>query len=37
LETFRDMFAGKQSRGELPGSETLLADLDRLEAARCQA
>ena len=37
LETFRDMFAGKQSRGELPDSEALLADLDRLEAARCRA
>ena len=37
LETFRDMFAGKQSRGELPDSETLAAALDRLEAARCQA
>jgi peptide deformylase len=37
LETFRDMFVGKQSRGELPDSETLAADLDRLEAARCQA
>lgn len=37
LETFRDMFAGKQSRGELPGDATLVAELDRLEAARCQA
>ena len=37
LETFRDMFVGKQSRGELPDSETRAADLDRLEAARCQA
>jgi peptide deformylase len=35
LETFREMFAGKQSRGELPGDATLVADLDRLEAARC--
>jgi len=31
------MFAGKQSRGELPGDATLVAELDRLEAARCQA
>ena len=37
LETFREMFAGKQSRGELPDSERLVAELDRLEAARCQA
>jgi peptide deformylase len=35
LETFRELFAGKQSRGELPGDATLVADLDRLEAARC--
>jgi peptide deformylase len=35
LESFREVHAGKQSRGELPGHEALLADLDRLEAARC--
>jgi peptide deformylase len=35
LEVFREVFFGKQSRGELPGNEALLADLDRLEAARC--
>jgi peptide deformylase len=37
LETFREIFHGKQSRGELPPPDTLSADLDRLEAARCQA
>lgn len=37
LETFRDIFRGKQSRGELPAHDVLAADLDRLEAARCQA
>jgi peptide deformylase len=35
LESFREVHAGKQSRGELPGHDALLADLDRLEAARC--
>jgi len=35
LESFREVFAGKQSRGELPGSDRLIAELDRLEAARC--
>jgi|688.fasta_scaffold262122_2 peptide deformylase len=35
LETFREMFAGRQSRGELPGDAALVAELDRLEAARC--
>jgi len=35
LETFREMFAGRQSRGELPGDATLVAELDRLEADRC--
>jgi peptide deformylase len=35
LESFREVYAGKQSRGELPGHEALVADLDRLEAARC--
>ncbi|NBU40505.1 MAG: peptide deformylase [Planctomycetia bacterium] len=37
LETFREVFAGKQARGELPPTEVLLAELDRLEAARCTA
>jgi peptide deformylase len=37
LETFRDVFRGKQSRGELPAADALAADLDRLEVARCQA
>jgi len=35
LETFRELFAGRQSRGEMPGDATLAAELDRLEAARC--
>jgi peptide deformylase len=35
LDTFRDVFAGRQSRGELPKSADLLARLDRLEAERC--
>lgn len=35
LESFREVFAGKQSRGELPGHDALVAELDRLEAARC--
>jgi hypothetical protein len=35
LETFREVFFGKQSRGEMPGNEVLLAELDRLESARC--
>lgn len=35
LESFREVYAGKQSRGELPGHDALVADLDRLEAARC--
>lgn len=35
LELFEDMFAGKQSRGELPDTDTLMARLDRLEAERC--
>ena len=37
LETFREVCAGKQARGELPPTEVLLAELDRLEAARCTA
>jgi peptide deformylase len=35
LETFHDVFLGKQSRGELPANEALLARLERLEAERC--
>jgi hypothetical protein len=37
LETFREVFAGQQSRGELPGHDDMVARLDRLEADRCQA
>jgi len=37
LESFREVFVGKQSRGELPADVVLEADLDRLEAARCHA
>ena len=37
LESLHDVFVGKQSRGELPGDEVLLAELERLEAARCRA
>lgn len=35
LEGFRDVFQGRQSRGELPDTPALLAALERLEAARC--
>jgi len=35
LDTFREVFFGKQARGEMPGNAELLAELDRLEAARC--
>jgi peptide deformylase len=35
LDTFREVFFGKQARGEMPGNVELLAELDRLEAARC--
>jgi len=35
LDTFRDVFFGKQSRGEMPDTAELLAELARLEAARC--
>jgi peptide deformylase len=37
LEALALVFAGKQSRGELPPGSELIADLDRLEAARCRA
>ena len=35
LDTFREVFFGRQSRGELPTNDALLARLDQLEAARC--
>jgi|GEM_PF-39163 peptide deformylase len=35
LELFEEMFVGKQSRGELPDNDALLARLDQLEAERC--
>jgi peptide deformylase len=35
LDTFREVFAGKQSRGEVPVDTDLLAQLDRLAAERC--
>lgn len=35
LDSFREVFAGRQSRGELPAIDSLLARLDQLEAARC--
>jgi peptide deformylase len=35
LDTFREVFFGRQSRGELPTNDALLAQLDQLEAARC--
>ena len=37
LETFREVFTGQQSRGELPGHDEIVARLVRLEADRCQA
>lgn len=37
LDEFREVFAGKQSRGEVPVDTALVAELDRLEAARCRA
>ena len=35
LDSFREVFAGRQSRGELPAVDSLLARLDQLEADRC--
>ena len=35
LDTFREVFAGRQSRGELPPDADLLARLERLAAERC--
>ena len=37
LDGFREIFAGKQSRGELPADQQIVARLDALERARCQA
>lgn len=37
LDTFREVFAGQQSRGELPRDDEIVARLDRLEAGRCSA
>jgi peptide deformylase len=37
LEELAHVFAGKQARGELPPDAALVAELDRLEAARCRA
>jgi len=37
LETFREVFLGQQSRGELPSDAEIVARLDRLEAERCTA
>lgn len=37
LDVFREVFAGKQSRGEIPRTDAIIAELDRLEAARCRA
>jgi peptide deformylase len=37
LDVFRDVFEGKQSRGEVPVTSAILDELDRLEAARCRA
>lgn len=37
LELMRDVFIGKQSRGELPVHDELVARLDQLEAERCVA
>ena len=35
LDTFREVFLGRQSRGEVPGDDVLAARLDRLEGERC--
>jgi peptide deformylase len=37
LDSFEQVFTGRQARGELPATEALVAELDRLEAARCTA
>lgn len=36
LDSFREIFAGKQSRGEVPDDRQITARLDALERARCQ-
>ena len=35
LDTFREVFAGRQSRGEAPATTDILSRLARLEAERC--
>jgi hypothetical protein len=37
LETFREVFTGQVSRGDLPGHDEIVSRLDRLEADRCKA
>jgi len=37
LETFREVFVGQQSRGELPAHDEIVARLDQLQADRCPA
>jgi len=37
LESFREVFVGQQSRGELPAHDEIVARLDRLQADRCPA
>jgi len=37
LEGFREVFAGRQARGEVPAEAELTAELERLEAARCRS
>ena len=37
LDSFREVFAGRVSRGELSPLASMTAELDRLEAARCTA
>ena len=36
LELLEDIYHGKQSRGELPPEDTIMAELDRLEDQRCK-
>ena len=36
LELLEDIYRGKQSRGELPPEEIIIAELDRLEDKRCK-
>jgi peptide deformylase len=37
LDTFREVFLGQQSRGELPAHDDIVARLDQLQVDRCQA